>query len=534
MGFAELRKARDGTEYYRARYKVRRGRYGTVCDDQGRTIRYGRKTDAEKAANREEAKVDQGGHVDARRGNMTLTEWAKIWLPAQKISRGTRDQYTSLISVHVLAKWGDYTLNQLQDRDDEIEAWEQQMIADGAAPSTAGQARDRLSGMLGDAADPNRPGGQLITRNPAARRWGSNGGGVVLDDDDDWLDDDLPRDDDEEAWTTPLGVILLGERLALLTGRDDEFVLAVTKAWMGLRWGEIVGLETRYVGRKALRITWQLKQQNSGELDRIPPKGARRRTPVAPRFLLQLLDAHIKRTKPEPCPCHGATYVFSGGGTARPKLPVSVAQVAERAGVSAATVSNVMRRPERVRPSTRARVVAAMGELGFSQEPRRATRTVPHWKRSEFSATWHAAVDGWWPAKGHRPARPVPVTAEPWPGLPLRGRNAEGRSAACWTPIEPGLTPHGLRHSHKTWMREDRVDEIQQRRRMGHAVSGAPGVYSHVAERMNAELLAHLEQRWHDALEARVNLSPHSRVEVLDELLAPLRRTTMHLVSAPA
>jgi LacI family transcriptional regulator len=43
----------------------------------------------------------------------------------------------------------------------------------------------------------------------------------------------------------------------------------------------------------------------------------------------------------------------------------SVVDVAERAGVSVGTVSNVLNRPERVAPATRARVQRAIEELGF-------------------------------------------------------------------------------------------------------------------------------------------------------------------------
>src|SRR5262245_61054569 len=44
---------------------------------------------------------------------------------------------------------------------------------------------------------------------------------------------------------------------------------------------------------------------------------------------------------------------------------VSIKDVAARAGVSLGTVSNVLNRPATVRPSTRARVEAAIAELGF-------------------------------------------------------------------------------------------------------------------------------------------------------------------------
>ena len=46
-------------------------------------------------------------------------------------------------------------------------------------------------------------------------------------------------------------------------------------------------------------------------------------------------------------------------------MPVSVKDVAARAGVSLGTVSNVLNRPEQVTPATRERVQTAIAELGF-------------------------------------------------------------------------------------------------------------------------------------------------------------------------
>ncbi len=43
---------------------------------------------------------------------------------------------------------------------------------------------------------------------------------------------------------------------------------------------------------------------------------------------------------------------------------VSIKDVAARAGVSVGTVSNVLNRPDNVRPATRARVEAAVADLG--------------------------------------------------------------------------------------------------------------------------------------------------------------------------
>ena len=49
-------------------------------------------------------------------------------------------------------------------------------------------------------------------------------------------------------------------------------------------------------------------------------------------------------------------------------------------------------------------------------------------------------------------------------------------------PIRPGLTIHGLRHSHKTWLIADGIPEIAQAKRLGHHLANRlVEVYSHVA-----------------------------------------------------
>ena len=67
-------------------------------------------------------------------------------------------------------------------------------------------------------------------------------------------------------------------------------------------------------------------------------------------------------------------------------------------------------------------------------------------------------------------------------------------------PIRPGLTFHGLRHSHKTWLIDDGMPEIPQARRLGHHLSNrVVEAYSHVAADLNQRLLEGLERRWHIA-----------------------------------
>ncbi|MCL7377049.1 site-specific integrase [Streptomyces sp. 35G-GA-8] len=72
-----------------------------------------------------------------------------------------------------------------------------------------------------------------------------------------------------------------------------------------------------------------------------------------------------------------------------------------------------------------------------------------------------------------------------------------------WKPIKPGLTFHGLRHSHKTWLIEDGIPDVAQARRLGHTLPNQiDDIYSHVATKLNDRILEALESRWHRSVEA--------------------------------
>ena len=103
------------------------------------------------------------------------------------------------------------------------------------------------------------------------------------------------------------------------------------------------------------------------------------------------------------------------------------------------------------------------------------------------------------------------------------GQPASDAPLACWLPIKDGLTPHGLRRSHKTWMAEGGIPEILAEQRLGHQVPGMRGLYAHASQRMRDELTADLQARWEESLRERAAIDPHSTVPLLDTLLAPFR-----------
>ena len=244
-------------------------------------------------------------------------------------------------------------------------------------------------------------------------------------------------------------------------------------------------------------------------------------------MLFVAVESHrLVRTQavqPKRCECHGLTYVFRGysptNGAAL-RTSRTLADVARRAGVSTGTVSNVLNRPASVPEATRVKVALAVSEVGYlpgawSADP------AAHWRRNGF-ATWlfHPAATGSYAKKAPQATRPVPVLAEPWPGLPVRGRNAIARADACWVPIAPGLT-HGLRHTRKTLMEELGTPSKLMDERMGHSDGSVQARYTHVTTVMRERLLEGLSELWEAALDVRTKLAPTSRVPVLDRLLAP-------------
>lgn len=291
--------------------------------------------------------------------------------------------------------------------------------------------------------------------------------------------------------------------------------------WSVVRPG-IVGLEPEFVRPKSIRVEWQLYELDTGELHRCPPKDDSHRDIDTPDFLASLLASHIARTRSKPCECHGLAYVFRGHGTANASVSRSGAKlvdVARRSGVSTGTVSNVLNRPDAVAEPTRLKVLEAVSDLGYIRNAA-SGELAAHWRRSGF-ATWlfRPATTGRYPGRGSQEERPVPVVAEPWPGIPARGRGASKRAEVCWVPIAPGLTPHGLRHTHKTLMREVGTPPKLMDERMGHEDGSVQSRYDHITPGMRQALMAALTGMWEEALDTRRTMSLGSPVAALDALL---------------
>jgi hypothetical protein len=330
-------------------------------------------------------------------------------------------------------------------------------------------------------------------------------------------------------------VLLAAERAALLTGRNDEFTMLVTIGYTGLRWGETIGLEQAFVLPTLINVEWQLREIG-GRFFRLPPKDDSYRStkwepqvPVdIPAFLAGLLTAQTEKHARHRCACvreHGGTgshifYSPDGGHYRRSNFARRVFRPAcdgryEPAGGKPGNLVVVDARewpgipvgswppaaPGKpfAPPSGRGtpHLVSADG-TGHCPSCGRAVKL-----RLDGNTVIHKTKAGNCPGSGQRPRDDVPL--------------------ACWLPVKDGLTPHGLRHSHRTWMAEDGIPEILAEQRLGHDVPGMRGLYTHVSPPMREVLMAALQARWEESLRERAGIDPHSPVLLLDNLLAPYR-----------
>ncbi|MEU0885538.1 LacI family DNA-binding transcriptional regulator [Lentzea sp. NPDC005914] len=499
MGYAEKR-----GDYYRARYKIAPGNYGTVRDEFGELIKFAKKRDAEKAADEAEADIRNGRVTAVMKADMSFGEYVNKWYSVQDLAASTMQNYRRHLEEHILPKFEDEVIRRIRPMD--VNEWEKEQRAAGYAESSIKTWRGTLHLVLADAFDEG-----LADSNPAARRRGRGKRAGRSS-----------KRGPEKVITTMLGVLLIAERAALLSGRDDEFVAITTKGYTGMRWGELVGLETEYVKEDGIRVEWQLYELDTGEFHRCPPKDDSYRTIDVPKWHSELLIEHLAYKTAAPCSCHERDYVFTGhrpSNTSVRRVGAKLVDVARLAGVSTGTVSNFLNRPDLVAAGTRPAIEAAIADLGYVRGGV-PTQLASHWRRNGF-ATWlfKPAATGWYPAKAPRAAQPVPILGNPFPGVPARGRGAAARADASWLPVAAGLTPHGLRHTHKTLLVELGVARPLQDERLGHLDGTVQGRYSHVTQTMRDRLMADLTEVWEQALELRRAMSPGSLVVALDRLL---------------
>ncbi|MFI6365562.1 LacI family DNA-binding transcriptional regulator [Nocardia sp. NPDC050630] len=509
MGYANKRETKKDGLFWDARYKADNGKYQTILDTVGKPVRYSTPEAAQMAADRAEIEFEIRSKLAMPTAHPTpvndpddqsFDDFVNEWLDGQDLAETTMVNYECHIQCHLLPTFGHMGLKSIKQGT--VTAWETKLRKAGYAPHSIRTYRAVLHVILEDALDE-----QKIPSNPAKHR---RGRGQRR-----WAEgDDAPA----KVITDAFGALLIAERMALLSGRDDEFVFELVKFYTGMRFSELRGLEVEFVRDGLIDVQWQLVEVN-GRWIRRRPKGGRTRKVHLPGFLWHILVDFIARTQPRPCACHGRTYVFRGHGKRRGRNgDVTLGAIAQRLGIGVGTVSRAMRPDCRVAEATRRRVREVAAELGYVAWAE--LEVVEHYRRERFrEALFMPAVSGIYPKHGKTCAHPVPISTAVFPGVPIRGRDAGTRADGVWEPIAEGMTPHGNRRSHRTNLVELGTPQKLIDARIGHRDPSVQGIYTVVTQFMIDKLMRDLTDVWTDALEKRLAICPTSPVPMMNDLL---------------
>jgi integrase len=257
MPFVEKR----GAKRWRARYRGPDGRE--------RSKTFDRKTDAERFLAEMAVAKNRGAWVDPRAGRMPFGEWARECYAARldlRASSRARDE--AYLRLHVTPHFKTVPLARIERR--AVQEWVGLLSDKGLAPATVRACHRLLSGMLSEAVE-----ARLIGESPCR--------GVKLP--------RVPRV--EQRFLTAVEV----ERLADAIGPFAPLVYSA--AYLGGRWGELVGLKRERLNllRRQAQIIGTLEEVR-GRLKYVEETktSASRRLVTIPAFLCEILARHLETT----------------------------------------------------------------------------------------------------------------------------------------------------------------------------------------------------------------------------------------------
>jgi integrase len=209
----------------------------------------------------------RGGWVDPRAGKVTLQHYAEEWLQLRPNLRPrTLETYEAQLRLHIVPRLGAIDIANLTPA--MIRRWHGELSRSHLAMNTVAKCYRMLSAILATAvAD------ELIARNPCTVK----GAGVERC--------------DERPVATVEQVLTLADVI------EPRYRSAILLAgFVGLRRGEILGLERRHLNllHRTLTVEQQQQELSDGRVLVVPPKTeAGKRTLVLPQFIVSELERHI-------------------------------------------------------------------------------------------------------------------------------------------------------------------------------------------------------------------------------------------------
>jgi integrase len=187
---------------------------------------YSSRRAAERAGDREEAKVGQGTWHDHSRGQVTFAEYVEtVWLPSKQVETSTLAAYRSYLDKHFIPAFGRRPMGKILPS--EVQRWVTAATENGLSAASVGKYHTMLSSVFERALVD-----RVIMFNPCAHT-------------------ELPKKVKKKARTlTP------DEYDAILAALPAQHrLMAETLINTGLRWGELIALKPRHLDLKAGQLT---------------------------------------------------------------------------------------------------------------------------------------------------------------------------------------------------------------------------------------------------------------------------------------
>jgi integrase len=257
---ASIAKRKDGR--WRARYRDVHGKEHSQ--------HFTRKIDAQNWLDSVTTSVSVGSYVDPKAGKITVGEWSPRWLATKvDLKATTRRTYEGLLRKHIVPTWGPIKLVDVGHEG--VAAWVAALSASGLSASTVRQTHRVFSLILSLAVRDGR-----LARNAADRV-------------------PLPRAGIGEH------TYLTYDQVDALAEHAGDYSLAVLfLAYTGTRYGEMAALRVKSLDMLRRRaIISEAVADVNGHAEFSTPKNHQRRSVPIPRFLIELLAAHVAGKAPD-------------------------------------------------------------------------------------------------------------------------------------------------------------------------------------------------------------------------------------------
>ncbi|GAA1065304.1 tyrosine-type recombinase/integrase [Streptomyces asiaticus] len=276
MAYAEKR-----GRYWRGRYKLPNGKYGSVSeDDDGQPFRT--KNAAKQYAAGLETDVNRKTFINPRDGRITVAEWSELWLESIDVGPISERGYRSRLKAVIIPEWGSVAMGDVSAV--AVATWIKKIRQQYSLDHANGIV-STFRIMFDDAIK-----SKIRSDNPVPSRRSGRRGRFQ------------PRPKTEKVIATPRQALLIARNAMSLRG-FNEYVMVLTMAYTGLRIGEIAGIHRSHLALKdegaGARIHMAHQSQYvDGSFTEIDPKYGSGRGLIIPQFLADLLQ-QLLDSRPE-------------------------------------------------------------------------------------------------------------------------------------------------------------------------------------------------------------------------------------------